>query len=250
MKKTWKYIGIIALLLAVWMGAVYYDRQSFENSQADIERRMAIEEWKNKSLGKQVEDENLRNQEQTPQKDVKSSQTRVDLPNGGYQIITTNPDGSMDFKTVEKCRFCNGTSLCSICGGAGGTVGRAYGGMFYPCTGCNATGRCGQCNGVGTITTYSHMDPDGNGTMVNSSGYVGSTSSAGTIVTSPNGRTTAHPSGGGSGSSSGSSARSDNNDYIETIEYAPNYTGDDNSVWCDKCQEVLPRHAHIKKRVR
>ena len=250
MNKKWKYLGLIVLILAVWMGAVYCDRQSSENDQFDLERRKALEEWQNKAKGKQIKDDEVISQDQEQQIDETPSQTRVDLPNGGYQIITTNPDGSRDFKTVEKCRFCNGTSLCGICGGAGGTMGRAYGGIFYPCTGCNATGRCGQCHGEGTITTYTHMDKDGNGTMMNSSGYVGSTSSAGTLVTSPDGRITAHPSGGGSSSTSSSSTRSDNNDYIETIEYAPNYTGEDNSVWCDKCQKVLPRHAHIRKRVR
>lgn len=52
-------------------------------------------------------------------------------------------------------------------------------------------------------------------------------------------------SGSGSGSSSG---RSRSNDYIETIEYAPNYTGKDNSEYCPVCGKVAPKHVHIKKR--
>lgn len=55
---------------------------------------------------------------------------------------------------------------------------------------------------------------------------------------------------------SNSSERSSNNynsssdDYIETIEYAPDYTGNAPDVWCDKCRKYMPRHSHIKKRIR
>ena len=43
---------------------------------------------------------------------------------------------------------------------------------------------------------------------------------------------------------------SSENDYIEVIEYAPDYTGNAPDVWCNKCQKWMSRHAHIKKRVR
>ena len=71
-------------------------------------------------------------------------------------------------------------------------------------------------------------------------------------MTDPNGRRTAVPSGGGSypRESRSSSSEDTSNDYIETIEYAPNYTGESNDVWCEKCQEFAPRHSHIRKRVR
>ena len=52
-----------------------------------------------------------------------------------------------------------------------------------------------------------------------------------------------------SSSYSGSSSTTNNQkNYIDVIEYAPNYTGEDNSVWCPTCGKIAPRHVHIKKR--
>lgn len=56
---------------------------------------------------------------------------------------------------------------------------------------------------------------------------------------------------GGSGySRDRSSSSSSGNDYIDVIEYAPDYTGNSPDVWCAKCQKWMSRHSHIKKRVR
>lgn len=56
---------------------------------------------------------------------------------------------------------------------------------------------------------------------------------------------------GSSSSDRGSSSYgSSDNDYIETIEYAPDYTGNAPDVWCSKCGKYMPRHSHIKKRIR
>lgn len=56
---------------------------------------------------------------------------------------------------------------------------------------------------------------------------------------------------GGSGySRDRSSSSSSGNDYIEVIEYAPDFTGNSPDVWCAKCQKWMSRHSHIKKRVR
>lgn len=56
--------------------------------------------------------------------------------------------------------------------------------------------------------------------------------------------------GGSSYSRDRSYSSSSENDYIEVIEYAPDYTGNAPDVWCNKCQKWMSRHAHIKKRVR
>ncbi len=56
-----------------------------------------------------------------------------------------------------------------------------------------------------------------------------------------------YSSSSGSKSKSSSSSSSNVKNYIETIEYAPNYTGKDNSEWCDICKKVAPAHKHIKK---
>lgn len=55
--------------------------------------------------------------------------------------------------------------------------------------------------------------------------------------------------GGSSYSRDRSSSSSSGDDYIEVIEYAPEYTNAPN-VWCAKCQKWMSRHAHIKKRIR
>lgn len=175
---------------------------------------------------------------------------RQDLPGGGYADYIQHEDGSLTVTQVQPCMFCHGTKICPACGGAGGTYGRAYGGMYYPCQMCLQTGKCSSCKGEGSVTTISITDAAGNTHMTSSNGYSAVGGPGGTIVTDPNGRRTGHPSGGGvSRSSSISSQRDRSNDYIETIEYAPNYTGESNDEWCEKCQKISPRHSHIRKRV-
>ena len=50
--------------------------------------------------------------------------------------------------------------------------------------------------------------------------------------------------------SSSSSSSSRGVQYIESIEYAPEFTGHATNVWCEKCKKYMPRHAHIKIPVR
>lgn len=56
-------------------------------------------------------------------------------------------------------------------------------------------------------------------------------------------------SGSSRSSSSGSRSRSKQPQYMEVIEYAPEFTGKAANVWCAKCGKYMPRHAHIKKRI-
>ena len=54
-----------------------------------------------------------------------------------------------------------------------------------------------------------------------------------------------------SSSSSGNSSSTNSRvQYIESIEYAPEFTGRSTYVWCEKCQKYMARHAHIKKPIR
>ena len=177
---------------------------------------------------------------------------RENLPGGGYADYIQQADGSLTVTRVEICQFCHGTAVCPACGGVGGRYGSAYGGMYYPCNMCSQSGICNSCKGEGRITTISVTDASGNTTMTSSNGYSAVGGPGGTIVTSPDGRSTGHPSGGGVPGSS-SSRHSDNydtsNDYVETIEYATNYTCEPDDEWCEKCQKIARRHAHIRKRV-
>ena len=58
---------------------------------------------------------------------------REELPGGGFRQNTRQADGSIISITSTPCLWCHGTKVCGICHGLGGTYGRAYGGMWYPC---------------------------------------------------------------------------------------------------------------------
>lgn len=160
---------------------------------------------------------------------------RVNLPDGGYRIIREQSDGSQTYYEEHPCIICHGDGKCHICWGTGGTY-NSYTGIFYPCSGCVGKNVCHACQGKGK-TTLTGVYKNGVARGMGNDGrvYSGSASSGGSS---------------GSGSSrSGSSGSSRSNDYIETIEYAPNYTGGDNTQWCDKCKKYAPAHSHIRKRV-
>ncbi len=161
---------------------------------------------------------------------------RINLPDGGFRIVRDQSDGSQTYYEEHPCISCHGDGRCHICWGTGGTY-NSYTGIFYPCRGCLGKNICFSCQGKGK-TTLTGVYKNGVARGIGNDGrvYSGSADSN---------------SGSGSGSSrSGSSSGSSrSNDYIETIVYAPNYTGGDNTQWCEKCKEYAPAHSHIRKRV-
>lgn len=160
---------------------------------------------------------------------------RQNYPNGGYCDYVLNPDGSGSAISKIPCTWCHGTKVCSICQGRGGTYGRAYGGMWYPCVSCAGSGMCQNCRGEGYTILTMQIN---NGVAI---GY----DQKGNIYTGGG--------GSGSGSSSGSSRHSSGSrssrskDYVDVIEYAPDYTGDNNR-YCKQCDRIGPAHVHIRKR--
>ena len=128
---------------------------------------------------------------------------RTDLPNGGYIDYTWDENGVLHTVTRQACLWCHGTKICSICNGAGGVYGRAYGGMWYPCKSCGGAGGCQNCKGEGFTVTTTVTNPDGTGSLISSNGYTANSFGGGTVVTSPNGNVTVH--GGGSDNHSSSS---------------------------------------------
>ncbi len=155
---------------------------------------------------------------------------RQQLPNGGYCDYTRNADGSYSTLTVIPCTWCHGTKNCTICHGTGGVMG--YGGIWYPCTACGGLKICRNCNGQG-FTTMAGRVQNGVGIGYDSNGHV-HMGAAGT-------------SGSEERSERSIPSRNSGKDYIDVIEYSPNYTGEDNSCYCPICDEVAPRHTHIKK---
>ncbi len=161
---------------------------------------------------------------------------RENLPDGGFRISRTQKDGSQTFYEEHPCYICKGDGKCHICWGTGGTL-NGYTGIFYPCSGCARAGginKCYACQGKGK-TTLTGTYKDGVAQSIGNDGrmYIG----------------TADGSNSRSSSRSRSKSRNRSNDYVETIEYAPNYTGGDNSQWCEKCHKYAPAHSHIRKRV-
>lgn len=141
------------------------------------------------------------------------------------------------------CGNCKGLKICTICQGRGGIVTSGYG-NYIPCSSCGQTGRCRICKGSGKCVCSSSDYPgyvasmstlyDSNDRILNTMSYSNHESQS---------------SSSSSVSSSSSNKNNKNNDYIEVIEYAPQYTGNSDYVWCEKCHEIAPRHAHIRKRL-
>ncbi len=167
---------------------------------------------------------------------------RENLPDGGFRISYMQKDGSQTFYEEHPCIICKGDGKCHICWGTGGTY-NGYTGIFYPCTACARAGGknvCYSCFGKGK-TTLTGTYKDGVAKSVGNDGrtYIGTAEG----YNSKSDRSSSR-------SSKKSSSSSRSNDYVETIQYAPNYTGVSNDTWCEKCQKYGPAHSHIRKRVR
>lgn len=163
---------------------------------------------------------------------------RVNRPDGGYENWTRNADGSCFVVTVTPCVWCHGTKVCSVCNGQGGTMGRAYGGMWYACRSCAGTKICQNCHGKGTTTMTTQVAADGTAMGYDQNGRVATNGGSG--------------SNGSSNSSSGKSSKNDKdawyNKGVDVKEYAPNYTGSEEQYWCEKCKAWDYRHSHIIKK--
>lgn len=161
---------------------------------------------------------------------------KVELGNG-YEIWYYDGDRAVKTYKKETCLICRGTKICKICNGAGGRWGRAYGGMYYPCTGCFQTGVCNYCFGKGYQETVTVYDGAGHATLYTSQGvFYGS------------GGSSIGSSSETSSSSSGSESRGKKAEYYDIIHYEPNYTGLNNEKWCNECGKGGPAHSHQRIR--
>ena len=147
---------------------------------------------------------------------------------GGYgnMEMWVHPDGSSTVKTQMMCHSCRGSKRCNICNGTGN--GYAMINSYMPCPACGATGVCGTCKGNGFIVQTKKWAP----------GEAEAYLQAHREVKAQSRHERSSSYSGGS-----------DNRYIETIEYAPNYTGESNDEWCEKCHKYAPAHSHIKKRI-
>ena len=161
------------------------------------------------------------------------------LPNGGYEVWYYNSQRAVKVYKKEPCFICGGTKICKICNGARGRWGRAYGGTYYPCRGCFQTGVCNTCFGKGYNETVTIFDDSGQATLYTAQGVF--------------------YSGRGSSSNENSSdTRSNRQDseeskpeYFDMIHYdVPNYTGQDNSTWCEDCHKYTIAHRHQRIRIK
>ena len=144
----------------------------------------------------------------------------------GNMEMWVHPDGSSTIKTKMLCHSCRGKLKCNICGGTGNAY--ALIGGYMPCPTCQASpGTCATCKGEGYIVSTKNWTP------AQAQAYL----DAHREIKNQYERQ----------SKKYSSERE--RQYIETIEYEPNYTGKPNDQWCEKCQKFAPAHYHAKKRI-
>lgn len=209
-------------------------------------------EKENNQINSADTNDNYEKIKNTENKKFESKLWKKELLGGGYCEYVQKEDGTLISKRVEPCLYCHGTKICPACNGAGGVYGRAYGGMYYPCSMCLQSGQCRNCKGEGFITTVTQIDPNGNAVSLSSNGMTAVGNAGGTVVTDINGNR-AYPTKGSisNGESRNGQTEYKNNEYFDYIDYnVPNYTGDDDSEWCERCREYKPRHRHVKKRIK
>ena len=142
----------------------------------------------------------------------------------GNMEMWVHPDGSSTAVLKQLCHSCNGNKKCNICGGTGNAYAMING--YMRCPACPIAGECATCNGEGYIVRKNSW------TQAQAQAYMES-----------------HRDIKSQYSQQKDKYASDERRYLETIEYAPNYTGQPNDKWCDKCQRMAPAHSHIKKRI-
>lgn len=163
---------------------------------------------------------------------------RIQGVNGGYTDCYPNNNGNTLMITHTSCFICGGTGRCGLCRGQGG-INHPFLHRYIPCSGCASSGKCNYCQGKGEQLFSAVVDSNGNGFGMDMNGNK--------VVTGERSKSY-DPNSNSNKSSSSHSSSNKNNDYIEEIYYSPNYTGEDNSEWCDICKKVAPAHKHIKKR--
>lgn len=137
----------------------------------------------------------------------------------GTMHVTIYKDGSSTGVISTPCILCKGTGTCNVCSGQGGTYNWVYN-YWTVCPSCCGSKSCKYCQGRGKSVMVKSLAPG------EAEAYA---------------RTK-------SGSSSSGRSGSRSNDGYEVIEYAPNYTGRPDDVYCDKCKRMAPRHSHVWKR--
>lgn len=147
----------------------------------------------------------------------------------GEETWYHNPDGSAMVVTRRKCLYCSGTGQCPICFGA---QGRWANGMWYACQSCaGLNGLCRQCFGkqFTVLTTFVNAL----GTAIGYDEYGGM-----------------YIGGGGNVRDDGhgnkvETRRSKAGGPVDLIQYnVPDYTGEPEVMWCEKCKKWGSPHTH------
>lgn len=153
----------------------------------------------------------------------------INCGDNGNVEMWEHPDGTCTIQQKMKCYSCRGTLKCNICYGTGNSY--AYISRYMPCTACGATGNCSTCKGKGFL-------------------YSKNTFNSKEAEAYMKAHRTIEAEYKKQKYSRNGNINSDNN-YMETVEYAPNYTGlEDSHYWCEKCKKFGRRHSHIRKPVR
>ena len=147
---------------------------------------------------------------------------------------------------IEICVLCGGSGLCIGCNGMGLIGIYPYQQLCYMCKGARA---CPCCRGSRQVNySYTYASMPSNSVSPGYTGNAGFNTIPQPIQNMGNNNTY---------NSSGSNTRSTRRTCPgcngtgkgpDRVEYAPNYTGQDNSRYCSKCGRTMPAHVHIQGR--
>ena len=155
----------------------------------------------------------------------------------GETTFYPQADGSSKTYTKSPCSYCHGSRMCSGCQYT--SMIQSVVSYNYICTMCGGTHICSRCGGKGYNESWGTIANNGIGYMVDDRGNVTSSGASNNYSTSSKSKT-----------SSSRNTSINDNQYMDVKYYPPNYTGEIDNSWCDKCKEYAPSHVHIKKRIR
>lgn len=218
-------IGLLFALVLVLVGVIFsfvYDmiRESDSDSDVIVPHVELVKDKSGKYVWRSTENEGDNNDQQSQ---INAKEQNNNEPAQPTTIIK---------KISQKCNICGGYGICTVCGGAGGRY-NSYTQVYYGCTACIGSGKCKYCAGTGESEMVVTFYPDGSAIGIDT--RTGQQYS--NIIGVDNYLSEEEKSSLREGSKK--------SDAIDMVDYnVPNYTGEDDKVYCEKCRKVTFRHTH------
>lgn len=222
-KKT--ILGVLYALIFMIVGIVIhyvYDSVIESDSNSDIVELPKVKLVKDNS-GKYVWTSTENEQENNNQRSQINEDEQNNAPTQPTTIVK---------RISKQCIICGGYGICTVCGGAGGRY-NSYTQIYYGCTACIGSGKCKYCAGTGESEMVVTFYPDGSA--------IGIDTRTGQQYSNIKGVDNYLSEEEKSSLREGSKK----SDAIDMVDYnVPNYTGEDDKVYCEKCRKVTFRHTH------